>query len=158
MKHTFCLALIFTLGFQSLAQERDLQLHPSFYALVVQDMDQSLAWYQQNLGFQVDDLKILEARGLKIANLSHQSLRLELIEFQQVIRPNQLTESLEPNTRVAGVFKIGFDIVNFEEFVTTLKAKNVEFRGDVVEDPITGKKMVIILDPDGNRIQLFDGN
>jgi len=32
----------------------------------------------------------------------------------------------------------------------------VDFNGGVVEDPVSGKKMVIILDPDGNRIQLFE--
>ena len=81
---------------------------------------------------------------------------MELIEFQEVVSSAQLAEKLDPGTRVAGVFKIGFDISDFDITIATLQEAEVQFRGDVVEDPISGKRMIIILDPDGNRIQLFE--
>jgi catechol 2,3-dioxygenase-like lactoylglutathione lyase family enzyme len=136
--------------------QHQTELNPTFFALIVQDMDQSLSWYQQHLGYQVDDVKVLETRGLKIANLSNGASRLELIEFQEVVSSAQLAEQLPAGARVAGVFKIGFDISDFDNTITTLKEAEVQFRGDVVEDPVSGKRMIIILDSDGNRIQLFE--
>ncbi|MBO6524105.1 MAG: VOC family protein [Balneolaceae bacterium] len=51
---------------------------------------------------------------------------------------------------------MGFKIQNFDSWVKYLREKQVSFRGDVVNDPISGKKMVVVLDPDGNRIQFFE--
>lgn len=43
----------------------------------------------------------------------------------------------------------------FDQWVASLQKSGVEFHGKVVGDPLTKQKMVIIKDPDGNRIQLF---
>jgi len=158
MKKILFSLVLFIIYYHSQAQSENtaVDLAPSFFALIVQDMDQSLNWYQQHFGFQVDDVKVMEARGIKIANLSQGSTRLELIEFQDVINSNKAIEKLGSQTRVAGVFKIGFDVANFDNMVAEFRKAGVQFRGDVVEDPITGRNMVIVLDPDGNRIQLFE--
>ena len=44
----------------------------------------------------------------------------------------------------------------FDDWVDTLKHAKVEFYGDVVTDELSGKRMLLIKDPDGNRIQLFE--
>ena len=61
-----------------------------------------------------------------------------------------------PGTRIAGFFKIGLAIENFEERVNELVRNGVSLHGEVVTDPYSNKKMVIVLDPDGNRIQFFE--
>ena len=46
--------------------------------------------------------------------------------------------------------------MDFDTWVARLKATGVEFQGDVVIDKTSGKKMLVVKDPDGNRIQLFE--
>jgi hypothetical protein len=59
-------------------------------------------------------------------------------------------------TKIDGFFKFGFLVSEFEKWVTHLEQCKVEFYGTVVADPISKKRMVLIKDPDGNRIQLFE--
>ena len=58
--------------------------------------------------------------------------------------------------RIIGLFKIGFVVTDFEKWVDHLIDKEVDFCGNIVTDDNTEKRMVIITDPDGNRIQIFE--
>jgi predicted enzyme related to lactoylglutathione lyase len=40
--------------------------------------------------------------------------------------------------------------------VSHFEETGTEFNGQVVKDKNSGKRMVVIFDPDGNRIQLFE--
>lgn len=55
-----------------------------------------------------------------------------------------------------GIFKIGFSVTDFNSWMTHFENSKVNFRGSAVEDPNSGKRMIILLDPDGNRIQIFE--
>ncbi len=47
-------------------------------------------------------------------------------------------------------------VTDFEKWIDHLTNEKVDFYGSVVTDDTTGKRMVIITDPDGNRIQIFE--
>ena len=57
---------------------------------------------------------------------------------------------------IDGFFKIGFLVDEFDAWVNRLREAEVEIHGRVVTDKNLGKRMLIIKDPDGNRIQLFE--
>ena len=86
-------------------------------------------------------------RGFKQANLRRGKFQLEVLEIDNVTMPDQ---------RVGGYFKFGFTVEKFNQWVEDLRDKDVDFHGSIVKDPATGKSMVIIKDPDGNRIQIFE--
>lgn len=61
-----------------------------------------------------------------------------------------------PKTRLQGFFKFGLQVAQFDDWMTHLEKAGVTFHGRVVNDPVSGKRTVLIKDPDGNRIQFFE--
>ncbi|NNE28372.1 MAG: hypothetical protein HKN16_01970 [Saprospiraceae bacterium] len=90
-----------------------------------------------------------------MANLKRGPVSLELIELSSSVSLSKDLEGFSSKTKVQGIFKIGFSIKDFDRQIQNLKNLNVTMKGDVVIDPTSGKSMVLLLDPDGNRIQLF---
>ena len=152
------LLLIFSLfPLAAQAQVNDLpNPEPYFVAIIVENMDSSVQWYTKKLGFEVISRIDLEERGFKQANLKLGNTRIELIQTSNSIYKKDILKEATPRSRIAGLFKFGFVLDDFDKWVSTLKNSGVEFKGSVVKDPNTNQRMVIILDPDGNRIQLFE--
>ncbi len=119
-------------------------------------MDSSLVWYQQTLGYEILNNRQFPEMGFKQANLKKGTSMLELIELKSAISPSEVVPNYNSKTKVIGLFKFGFQVEDFDQWVTFLRLKQVQFNGDVVKDEITGKRMVIVLDPDRNRVQLFE--
>ena len=148
------IALISFLGY---AQEETLpDPEPYFIAIIVENLDNSLNWYASALGFEVLNKNESTQINFKQANLKRGSILIELIELGSAVSPQATIPNYNNKTRLTGFFKTGFLIPEFDKWVSRLEALEVEFHGKVVIDAISGKKMVIIKDPDGNRIQLFE--
>lgn len=81
---------------------------------------------------------------------------IELIELKSSLSPKSLLENHPKKTKIDGFFKFGFLVSEFEKWVDALKKSKVEFYGDIVIDNLTGKRMLLVKDPDGNRIQIFE--
>lgn len=129
---------------------------PYFMALIVSNMDTSIAWYGEHLGFEVLNRTAQTDRGFRQSNLQCGSTLLELIELESAVMPAELLTDHPRATRVGGFFKFGFSVSDFDGWLAYLRDTGVQFRGDVVNDPYTKKRMIILLDPDGNRIQIFE--
>ncbi|MDT7832093.1 VOC family protein [Flavobacteriaceae bacterium S356] len=127
-----------------------------FSALIVDNIKTSIDWYSTYLGFTVINERALPDAGFKQANLKRGTILLELIELDAAVSPKEAIPNYTAKTRVKGIFKIGFRISAFNEWIHHLTKLNVEFHGSVVKSNESGKKMVIIKDPDSNRIQLFE--
>jgi len=97
-----------------------------------------------------------EERGFKQANLNRGDVLIELIELNSSLTPKKLLENQPKKTKIDGFFKFGFRVTEFDKWVDALKKLKVEFYGDVVTDGLSGKRMLLIYDPDGNRIQIFE--
>ena len=129
---------------------------PYFAAIIVDDINASINWYKTNLGFEVLNKAEMKERGFSQANLKRGEMLVELIELESAVSKEELLETNPGIKLLEGFFKIGFRIDNFDGWVEFLESSEVEFKGSVVVDPNSGKKMVLVLDPDGNRIQLFE--
>ncbi len=131
-------------------------MRSSFAAVIVSDFDASLEWYQQVLGFEVVNRRELPERGIFQANLKREGADLEILALAMAVDPLALSAEVDEKTRFQGLFKIGFSVADFSEWLEWFEARAVEYHGDVVADPDTGKRMVILKDPDGNRVQIFE--
>ena len=131
-------------------------LEPNFVALIVIDIDTSVQWYSNTLGFSEIDRVSSKEKGFKQSNLQRGNVRIELVELDNAISPKAIVPGYDAQTRMIGFFKVGFLVTDFEKWAVDLKEKKFEFYGDVVKDDLTGKRMMIALDPDGNRIQIFE--
>lgn len=132
------------------------RLEAYFSAVIVEDIDRSLDWYTSKLGFEVLNHTALPDRGFEQANLSNGSVLLELIKLDGSVSDKELLTSYPPKTKLQGFFKFGFAVAEFDRWINHLKDSEVTFQGNVVTDALSGKRMVIINDPDDNRIQLFE--
>ena len=157
MRFAFLFLLGATLGLKAQAQNTSPpDLAPYFTAVLVDDFNESLAWYQDVLGFELIDQTQNKERGFAQANLQRGAALLELIALDSAFSQEQLNDINPDIARVNGFFKIGFSVSNFDEWLAHLTESGVQFNGSVVVNPQSGKRMVIIKDPDGNRIQLFE--
>lgn len=157
MKYLLVLSLLIVLPVTSCAQVNTLpDPKPSFAAIIVSNMKNSIEWYSEKLGFKVLNQMESEERGFKQANLKRGSAHIELIALRNSIAPKDILAEKPKGTRISGYFKFGFLVQAFDDWVDALTRSNVEFHGRVVKDDISGKRMLIIKDPDGNRIQLFE--
>ena len=131
-------------------------IRPYFTAIITRDIDSSINWYSTTLGFSVVGKTESKEHGFKQANLQSGELLLELIELESAVNQADVIPGYSSKTRVTGLFKTGYQVDDFQQWMTHLESLKTEFHGNVVTDKITGKRMVILLDPDGNRIQLFE--
>ena len=129
---------------------------PYFSALIVDDIDVSIDWYSKYLGLKLLNKNEFGDSGFKQANLKRGNILIELIELSNAIYPETVIPDYTNKTRLLGYFKIGFLISEFDEWMLHLTKLKVDFHGSVVVNDLTGRRMVIIKDPDGNRIQIFE--
>lgn len=108
------------------------------------------------MGYEVLNNKQFPDMGFKQANLSNGQTNLELIELNAAIAVKDVVPNYNPKTKIKGLFKFGFQVDEFDAWVQHLESLKVQFNGRVVSDELTKKRMVIIQDPDGNRVQLFE--
>lgn len=141
----------------STAQSSDgLTFTPSFSAIIVQDIDQSKEWYINVLKLEVVNTFESEERGFKIINLANKNFQLELLELKTAVNPKEVIQGVDQNTRIVGLFKTGFKVKDFDSWIRHLRVHTVNFQGNIVTDPATNKRMLVVRDPDGNRIQFFE--
>ena len=155
--HQYVLSIIVVLTTTNLcAQSTELSdLKPFFTSLIVEDIERSSNWYNDVLGFEEVSRTFMEERGIKLMNLTSRFAQLELLELKGAISANELLANHQ-STRTLGIFKIGFTVESLDDWVNFLEGKDVTFHGNVVTDPVSGMRMLIVLDPDGNRIQIFE--
>jgi len=129
---------------------------PYFSAIIVSDIDTSIEWYSKSFGLEVVNIEENAERGFKQANLKRGAAWIELLELDNASTQAELLKGLPPKTKIEGYFKFGFTVSEFDDWIKFLTEANVDLYGSVVQDSNSGKRMIIVLDPDGNRIQLFE--
>ena len=122
-------------------------------SIIVSDLERSLMWYRDALGFDIGLEFKNEDRGITIANMQQGRTRLELIQISNSVYPDSLSKGSKV---LQGHFKFGLRLRNFDAWMEHLKEFDPGIPSRLVEDPISLKRMVVIRDPDGNRIQLFE--
>ena len=157
MKKLLTLIFILNISFITSAQSETIpEFEPYFSTIIVEDIDASINWFTGMLGFEVLNKIENEARGFKQSNLKKGNSLIELIELDKAVSQKDAITNYNSKTRVVGFFKIGFLVTEFDTLINRLDAKGVNFYGNIITEYTTGKKIAIILDPDGNRIQLFE--
>lgn len=154
MKTIFILIVLSTALNNSKIKAQEVE--PYFGAVLVKNIDTSIEWYKTVLNLKVENKMESAEGGFRQANLSNGKLLIELIELKNSITLEKLLENQSGQPMITGLFKFGFKVSDIETLFNELKMINVKFRGGLVSDIQTGKKMFIILDPDNNYLQFFE--
>jgi extradiol dioxygenase family protein len=139
-------------------QERQVEIKPFFCAIIVHNVDSSQLWYSRNLQLQIRNRVDVKGRGIRQVVLENNSkdLQIELIELKSVLSATEALKGTSPDTRLSGHFKVGFQVDDFDFWYQQLSQNKVQFKGDVIKDPVSNKRTMLTLDPDGNIIQFFE--
>lgn len=135
---------------------------PKLVAICVQDIETSLNWYTQKLGFEIEqNIKEYPDYGLKLAFLRAGDFHLEILEKTNSYKQSEFLPT--PENYLGGVFKVGFILNDLEAKYAELKQmQDVEFVtgiGTLPENQLPIKwptHHFLIKDPDGNFIQFFE--
>lgn len=113
--------------------------------LDVHNVENSMNFYKDLLGFTVDELTELD--GHKIAHLSANGFEILLLE-------QPITDQLIPPRRGSGLI-MNFRVVGLREIASTFQNKEINVLRGLEEEPF-GDRTVLIEDPDGNPILLSE--
>jgi catechol 2,3-dioxygenase-like lactoylglutathione lyase family enzyme len=112
---------------------------------MVDDVDASIAFYTNHLGFE-----LLTSASPAFADVKRGNLRLLLAG------PKSSAGRPMPDGRVPGPggwTRIHFIVDDIEADVARLRAAGATFRNDIVSGP--GGKQILLEDPSGNVVELF---
>jgi predicted enzyme related to lactoylglutathione lyase len=116
---------------------------PQYFAVSVEDVDKSVAWYTKALGLtKLDDKKADDGRW-RIANLSNDQLFVEIIWDRRD----------GAKGRYHGIAKVGFSVPDIDAVADRVKEALGE-RPRVLDFKEHGIRILQLRDPDGNIIQL----
>ncbi len=113
---------------------------------LVKDVDRSIAFYTGHLGFKLE-----QQAGPAFASVSRDDLTLWLSGPQSSgARPMPDGRRPEPG----GWNRLVLQVKDLPSQVAELKQKGVPFRNEIVVGP--GGKQILVEDPDGNPVELFE--
>ena len=125
-------------------------------AITVPALEESVAWYETNLDFDVQaELTSRDGKG-RVVLLERDGFILEIIHHQDQIA---ITDFVDPPPRrplVQGIFKFGLPVASFDSVVAVLRERGVVFVGSVFEDPTFAARSLVIEDNSGIGVQLFE--
>ena len=90
------------------------------------NIDASSQWYSDVLGFETLNRVDMEERGIRQANLKRGNATIELIEIITAIYPKDILKGKAKRTQIAGYFKIGFSVSDFDKWENFLTESGVD--------------------------------
>jgi catechol 2,3-dioxygenase-like lactoylglutathione lyase family enzyme len=112
---------------------------------MVDDVDDAIAFYTKLLGFE-----ILTNAAPAFADVQRGNLRV-LLSGPKSSAGRPMSDGEQP--KPGGWNRIHFVVDDIDEEIGRLREAGARFRNDVVEGP--GGKQVLLLDPSGNAVELF---
>ncbi len=112
---------------------------------MVNDVDASIGWYVQHLGFE-----LISNYGPAFADVKRGTLRL-LLSGPKSSAGRPMPDGVTPGP--GGWNRIHLIVENLQAEVERLKKAGVAFRNDVVSGP--GGAQILLVDPSGNIVELF---
>jgi len=114
---------------------------------IVDDVERAIAFYTQYLGFT-----LVEQMGPAFAHVSHQDLHLWL-SGPQTSAARPMPDGRQPHA--GGWNRIVIEVADIAATVASMRTAGIVFRNDIVSGP--GGKQILVDDPAGNPIELFQG-
>ena len=113
---------------------------------IVTDVDRSVVFYQKHFGFALRNLI-----GSAIANVAKDDLSLWLSGPE-----SSASQPLSDHSRPVpgGWNRFLIQVPDLDARVESLRRENVKFRGEIVAG--SGGRRIIVEDPDGNPVELFE--
>ena len=127
---------------------------PHHVGVSVPDLDASIAWYRDMLGFTLDfEMTIPEDTG-RLAMLRIGDFRLELFEVPGAAPLPDDRRYVDRDLRTHGTKHVAYLVPDVAALVADLRAKGVDIVWDVAEHG--GMKAAFVRDNTGNLVELME--
>lgn len=121
----------------------------------VYNMDESIAWYEKNLGFELESNEYIPQLKAKVAFIRYGDFEIELFEYDE---PKELpVDRLEPNTdlQTVGTKHVAFEVKDVAGLKAKLVANGVEIAHEAT---MVGNSVLFIRDNSGVLIEFIQFN
>ncbi len=130
-------------------------MNPKFHhvALTVKNIDESIEWYEQKLGFKL--IHRYTKHNMEIAHIESGGVRIELFNYGNKTEPlPEYRKDLKNDLHVMGTKHLCMEVENLEKIIGDLKAKNVHFETET-DTAGFGGKYIFFKDCNGILIELY---
>jgi catechol 2,3-dioxygenase-like lactoylglutathione lyase family enzyme len=141
------------------AAKEPAAFEPRLVALSVANLDETISWYQENLGFKLRDRKDFPQASLRIAFLELQGFELELVEKRKSVSLAAIQKAIpeaDDQAKMQGIVKLAFSVADARELAAQMKRRGVRFEmGLTPSNREPGVIFFIVRDNNGNWLQFF---
>jgi methylmalonyl-CoA/ethylmalonyl-CoA epimerase len=136
------------------AAKSDFGLKPHHCAMSVPDIERSIAWYREMLGFSLEKRGTLPAIGAEVAFLLKGEFRIELFEVPgaEVLPASRRVPNQDLRTH--GTKHIAFAVEDILATIDVLRRKGVAIAMEPTN--IEGTRVAFINDNNGNLIEFVE--
>lgn len=131
-----------------------IKLTPHHLGISVPELEASITWYRDMLGFSVAKRMTLDVVPAKIAFLNHGDFYIELFEIEGAAPLPEDRRYPDQDIRTHGTKHIAFAVQDVHEFINELKKRGVDIAMDV--NMMENKAMAFIRDNAGNLIEIVE--
>jgi catechol 2,3-dioxygenase-like lactoylglutathione lyase family enzyme len=128
-------------------------LQPYLVAVSVPQVDESVRWYREVLGFTLVSRKDYPDYGMTIAIAAGEGIRLELVQVRNSVAPSAVVPGYQNPASLHGFGKVAFYVADLRAWETRLRSRGAKFQLEPRENPADGSTSFIVLDHDGNWLQ-----
>jgi len=132
------------------------ELKPHHGGISVPDLDASIAWYRDMLGFTVDLVMDIPADTGRLAMLKNGDFRVELFEVPGAAPLPDDRRYVDRDIRTHGMKHMAYVVRDVETLIAELRARGVDIVWDVQEHG--GMKAAFVRDNSGNLVELMEGS
>ncbi len=130
------------------------RLKPEHVGISVADLEASVVWYREMLGFSVDKVVDVPDDIGRVALMSHGDFRLELFEIPGAAPLPDDRRYPDRDLRTQGVKHMAYAVPDVATLVADLKSRGVEIAWDVVVHD--GFTVAFVRDNSGNLVELIE--
>jgi glyoxylase I family protein len=126
------------------------------FAISVADLETTVAWYSETLGFREEFRYEIAEAGLKAVFLGLGDLRLEIFEKSESRAASEEERSFGSYLAVQGLKHVALAVDDLGAVRAELEQAGVEFVSEIREVPNSGgERFCFLSDPDGVLIELY---
>ena len=131
------------------------ELKPHHGGISVPDLDASIVWYRDMLGFTVDLVMDIPADTGRLAMLKNGDFRVELFEVPGAAPLPDDRRYVEKDIRTHGMKHMAYVVRDVETLIGELRVRGVDIVWDVQEHG--GMKAAFVRDNSSNLVELMEG-
>ena len=138
----------------NIKNSNELGLKVHHCGISVPDIDASIKWYTDMLGFSLKQKMFVESIGAKVAFLDLDGFQIELFEVKDASPMSDDRRYPNKDIRTHGTKHFSFIVDDLDDAAAVLKRRGVDFAMDITEMP--DGKTIFIRDNSGILVEIME--